>query len=281
MSTVSKQLIINADDYGICREVNLAFENLINLGKLQNVSILTNSRFYEEIAGFLLNKSECSAGVHLNIIEGTPVLPVGKIKVLLDGNGQFVNLRNILMRWLRSPVAVAKAVELEWRAQIEILISDGIIVSHADSHQHIHAFPPFWRILIKLCEEYKIPAARLPRERNRLGRRAVAAFALEQSANISKLFSSKTKLITNRHFLGFKRAGTYGEAELINDLKELKNGVTELVLHPSLIDGIPYSELRGELEYQALMGSKVWETIEELKIELTTWASISNPLPTN
>ena len=30
-----------------------------------------------------------------------------------------------------------------------------------------------------------------------------------------------------------------------------------------------------ELEYRALIESKVWETIEESKIELTTWTKIS------
>jgi predicted glycoside hydrolase/deacetylase ChbG (UPF0249 family) len=275
MTHMSKKLIINADDYGICREVNLALENLIKLGKLKNVSVLANSLFFEEAAGFLLNRPDCSIGVHLNIVEGTALLTSDKIKVLLDKNGQFVNLSQILRRWFTSPMAVSKAVELEWRAQIEILLDSGLTLSHADSHQHIHAFPPFWGILVKICRDYEIPAMRFPSERNRTKRRSLSAFALAQSTNISTFLQPSDTPIGNHHFFGFKRAGEYCEDALINDLKQLKEGVTELVLHPSLIDGVPYPELRGELEYQALMGTKIWAAIEELEIELTNWSNFS------
>lgn len=79
-------------------------------------------------------------------------------------------------------------------------------------------------------------------------------------------------MIGNQHFLGFIRAGAYGEDEMIGDLKKLKNGVTELCLHPSLYDGVPYPGLRGELEYKALSGSRAWEQIARSEIELLTEA---------
>ena len=272
---MSKKLIINADDFGICREVNRAIENLITADRLQNVSVLANSWFYEEAIEFLLNHRNCSVGVHLNVVEGIALSPADDVRILLDRHGQFANLNQILLRWMRAPFAVCRAVEAEWRLQIELLLKSRLTISHADSHQHIHVFPPFWRILTKLCREYNIPAVRLPRERNELRLRRTAAFVLKQTANVSNNFISSRNIVVNNHFLGFKRVGFYGENEMISDLKTLKDGITELCIHPSLCDRVPYSSIRGELEYEALLSQKLWRQIAESEIELTTWAEFS------
>lgn len=271
---MSKKLIINADDYGICPSVNYAIENLIGSGKLRSVSILANGAYFRE-AAFLSNHPECEVGVHSNIVEGVPLAPAGKIGVLLGSDGKFVNLNRILMRYFRAPASVARAVEIEWKAQIEFLLESGLTISHADSHQHIHAFPPFWKILVKLCCEYKIPAVRLPREENKIRLRRVAGFALCQASKVSSAFFTHRSLNVNNHFLGFKRAGIYGENEMIADLKNLKEGVTELCVHPSLDDGVPYPALRGTLEYEALSSPKLWREIAASKIELTTWTELA------
>ncbi len=273
---MSKKLIINADDYGICPSVNYAIENLIKAGKLQDVSILANSQCYENAVDFLLQHPDCGVGIHLNVVEGVAVSPADKVEILLGGDGRFVNLNRVLMRYARAPFAVSKAVETEWRAQIEILLNSGLHISHADSHQHIHAFPPFWNILTKLCGDYGISAARQPYERNEIRLRRAAGFALRQAANVSTTFFPNRNLSLNHHFLGFKRVGIYGETEMVADVKNLKYGVTELCVHPSLDDGIPYPAIRGTLEYETLSGSKLWKQIAESEIEITTWAKFSN-----
>lgn len=272
---MNKHLIINADDYGICLSVNYAVENLIKAGRLHDVSVLTNFSFFESAADFLTRHVEVSAGIHLNIVEGLPISPADKVKILLDADGNFLNLKRILTNFISAPFAVAAAVETEWRAQIELLLNSGLKISHADSHQHIHAFPPFWKILIKLCREYEIPAVRMSGEKNHIRQRCAAGFALRQAANFSETFFPNPNLKLNNHFLGFKRAGSYGETEMITDLANLENGVTELCIHPSLDDGIPYQTLRGTLEYEALANANLWKQIAELQIELTTWERFS------
>lgn len=273
---MGKKLIINADDYGLSTEVNDAIENLINAGKLKSVSVLANSLFSDEALGFLAGRQDCSIGIHLNVVEGVSLTRNDRVRALLGENGRFLALPRILSRWVRSPWAVARAVETEWRAQIEMLQASGIMISHLDSHQHIHAFPAFWRIVVRLCQEYGIPTLRLPRETNGLDDRRAAAFGLATSASVAKMLSSRAGLAFNDHFLGFKRAGAYGEAEMISDLRGLRDGVTELIVHPSLYDGIPYPKMRGELEYKALLGSRLWGYIAGSEIELVTWSDVSS-----
>jgi hypothetical protein len=75
----------------------------------------------------------------------------------------------------------------------------------------------------------------------------------------------------NDHFLGFKRAGVYGLAELIEDLATLPDGLTELALHPSMADGMPYHHLRGDGERRALLDASFLDHLARLKIERITW----------
>ncbi len=268
---MSRKLIINADDYGLSGEVNDAIENLITAGRLNSVSLITNSWSYEGAVRFLKARPECSVGVHLNVVEGFAISSSNNVKILLNGNGRFVDLKGLFLQWIKRPFAVAKAVEAEWRAQIELLLGDGLIPTHADSHQHIHAFPPFWRILVKLCREFDIPAVRVPRERNRTRKRRLSAFLLNSSASVSQMIMPARDILQNAHFLGFKRAGAYSLDALLADIPRLKNGVTELVIHPSLYDGLPYPELRGGMEYEALLDNDIRELTAEHHIELTSW----------
>lgn len=268
-----RRLIVNADDYGRCREVNSAVEELISAEKLRSVSVLVNGDDLNSAVRFLLGKPHVSAGVHWNAVEGSPVVPDGKW--LTGEDGKFIGLGRLMIRWMSQPKAVSRAVEAEWRAQTEALFAAGIHLSHADSHQHLHAFPPAWRIAVKLCHEFGIPALRLPRERNPVPIRRAGAFALASSLAFSRFLAGNSGVRHNHHLLGFKRAGAYGIQQLVNDLRHLPAGITELALHPSTTDGNPYPNLYGNLERQALLHPAFPEVLAELKIAQITWNEIS------
>jgi predicted glycoside hydrolase/deacetylase ChbG (UPF0249 family) len=270
-----RRLILNADDYGLCAEVNAAIEELIEAGRLYDVSVLANGEAWESAAQFLRRHSHISVGAHLNAVEGRPIAQADKIRLLTDTNGQFVGLRELLLRWAKHPFAVTQAIELEWRAQLERLRAAKLRLSHVDSHQHLHVFPAAWRLAVRLVREYGITALRLPRERGVLPMRRAAALALDTSLAVSKLLTVSEGLQHNDHFLGFKRAGAYGSAELLADLRRLPAGLTEITLHPSLEDGVPYPHFLGNRERLALLDASLYEQLAELGIKLTTWGAIT------
>ena len=269
-----KKLIINADDYGACDAVNAAIEDLAAARLLGGVSILANGKLWEAATEFLRAHPSISAGIHLNFIEGLPVSTAPEIKALL-GNDQTLLTRNALLaRWMRHPLRVTYAVELEWRAQIERLLHAGLHLTHADSHQHIHAFPKAFRLAVKLCKDYGIPALRLPRERNQVRGRTLSTWALRANLALSLYHTETAPLRHNDHFLGFKRAGGYGIAELLLDLPTLSDGVTELALHPSTQNFVPYPTLRGKDEYDALRSSELQAELARLQITLMSWSDL-------
>lgn len=270
-----RRLIINADDYGLCAEVNAAVEELVAAGRLRDVSVLANGRNLHSAIRFLRSNPAISVGAHLNAVEGCPVSIATEVEMLTDNDGTFVGLRDLMVRWVKQPFAVSRAVELEWRAQLRLLSNAQICLSHIDSHQHLHAFPLAWNLAIRLGHEFGIPSLRLPREQNALPLRRGGAWALRNSLAISQVMAGKSGLRHNDHFLGFKRAGAYGFDELVSDLRNLPAGVMELALHPSIANENPYPNLFGNRERQALLNPALPGVLAELEIELTTWSDLT------
>jgi len=273
----SKKLIINADDYGLCREVNRAVEMLAldsaadGVPRLGGVSVLASGECWEQAADFLGSHPWLSAGAHLNAVEGRPVSTAPEIGILLGNDGCFAGLKTLLPRWLMSPLAVPRAVEIEWRAQVERLLRAGVKLFHADSHQHLHAFPPAYRIAVRLCREYHIPALRRPVERHQYPERRASLIALRASWTLARAGAGTATLRHNDHFLGFTRAGAYERGALAEDIRRLSEGLTEIALHPSIINGAPYPHYFGRNELSALLNEWLPAEIARLGIELTTW----------
>lgn len=265
----SKKLIINADDYGACSRVNQAIEQLALAGRLSSVSVLANGPNWAHAVDFLRDSPLLSAGVHFNAVEGQPISNASEVGLLLDKYGSFVGLGGLL-----NPTGIYRAVETEWRAQIERLQRAQVRLTHADSHCHLHAFPLAYPIAVKLCHEYGIAALRWPRERGILKFRRIGAIGLDASLFITKALIWRDGLRHNDHFLGFSRAGAYGVEELMEDLRTIPAGVTEIALHPSMADGAPYPKLRGNHERLALLSDELPDRIERLGIELTTWENV-------
>ncbi|MBS1811121.1 MAG: ChbG/HpnK family deacetylase [Acidobacteria bacterium] len=274
MTKFPKKLILNADDYGACLAVNAAIEELALANLLGGVSVLATGECWESAIGFLREHPGVSAGIHLNLVEGTPVSSSPAVGVLLDKKGSLLPRNSILSRWMLSPRAVSKAIEIEWRAQIERLLQAGIQLTHADSHQHLHGFPPAFHIALKLCDEYRIPALRFPREQNQIKQRTLAAIALNANLRFVHQALRKSSIRHNDHFLGFKRAGEYGLAELLTDVSLLQDGITEIALHPSLENNSPYPKLRGNDERKALLSQEFQILLHEKKIQLLRWHDI-------
>jgi len=259
---LSKRLIINADDFGACREVNMAVMQIARAGILGGASVLANGIGWQQAVDFLRDNLELSAGIHLNVVEGRAISAAPEVRILTDRDGLFPGLSTLLKRWMLRPFAVSRAVEIEWRAQIERLMRVG------------HAFPPAYGCAVRLCQEYGIPALRHPSEKGTWPIRRKSALALQSSLAISQRVTRRTGLRHNDNFLGFRRVGAYGVTELIEDLRRIPYGLTEIALHPSMKDGVPYPKLNGDLERKTLLDDSLPGRIKGLGIELITWSTI-------
>ncbi len=270
-----KQLILNADDYGLCEAVNAAIEQLITAQRLTSASVLANGASVKAAISFLLQHSHVDAGIHLNAVEGVSLVAH---PLLINDQGVFIGLSALLKRWVRHPWAMTRAVETEWRAQIETLQQAGLTLHHADSHQHLHGFPFAYHLAVKLCCEYKIPALRWPCERHSAPARRLSGAALNAALFTSRFTSSlltpDSRLRRNDHFLGFRHAGHYDQAGLLRDLALLPDGVTEVALHPSTQANVPYPAYRGDCEMNALLDETWPHHLQRLGIQIIGWRDV-------
>lgn len=263
-----RRLIINADDYGLCDEINAAVAALDATGLLGGVSLLVNGAACAAACAYARQHPQLAAGIHFNAVEGRALT---KAEGITNAAG-FLPRGWLMKRWLAYPQAVSNAVEREWRAQIEALLAAGLKLSHADSHQHLHAFPPAFECAVRLCHEYGIPALRLPHEALRDHLRWAGLLGLRVSLRLARWATPARALRHNDHFLGFRHAGHFTLETLRDELAALPAGLTELAVHPSMRDGVPYPDYASGQELAALLAPDFRACLTALQIKIVSWA---------
>lgn len=131
-------IIVNADDFGLNREVNLAVEEACKKRWITSTTIMANGDAVEDAVQISRRYPDVSFGVHLVLTEGVSLTQnvVLRRYGVIDKDGLFV--RNRIRDLETIPEELELAVYNEWDKQIKKLLSLGLVPSHADSHHHIH-----------------------------------------------------------------------------------------------------------------------------------------------
>jgi len=153
-------LIINADDFGLCREQNLATIEGLQSGAWTSASVMAPCEGFGEVCDYARRHPEADLGVHLTLTSEwdtrrwRPLLDQAKVPSLVDADGYF---------W-RSGAEVFSScqpaeVEAELRAQIECAISAGLDLTHLDSHMFIlHSRrKDLQSVYLRLARDYSLP----------------------------------------------------------------------------------------------------------------------------
>lgn len=142
---IPNSLIFSADDFGKSEKANENILRLAEMDKIQRVSIITNGKISKTEAKALLN-SKTKLDVHL-ILPGTDYKN--------EQGGVLVRSFLFIFNLVTGKISPSK-VEKSWKEQIEKFkeifgkYPDGI-----NSHEHVHFFPPYFKIILKLSRKYK------------------------------------------------------------------------------------------------------------------------------
>src|SRR5882757_5858501 len=93
-----KKLIINADDFGMSREVNEGTKQGIKQGIITSVSVMTNMPYFNEAVRFLKKYPHVSVGLHFNITEGKSLLLPKDAKNLIREDDNFYHWPHMIGR---------------------------------------------------------------------------------------------------------------------------------------------------------------------------------------
>ena len=131
---MDRYLIINADDFGMCRSANFAVFDLLKSGGITSSTIMAPCGWAPEAARFAKENPQFAIGVHLTTTaewsnyRWGPVSETG-CPSLRDEDGYFFHESDEFEQH-----ADLAETETEVRAQIEKLIKLGLNPSHLDNH---------------------------------------------------------------------------------------------------------------------------------------------------
>ncbi|NNJ09082.1 ChbG/HpnK family deacetylase [Chloroflexales bacterium ZM16-3] len=156
---MSHKLIITADDYGLCPEVNRAIEECIAAESIRSTCVMTNMDAYEDTAELRARFPHASIGIHWTLTFGRPVLPAKKVSSLVGPDGHFVRFAELRRRLL------ARAVDMgQLRAE---LTAQYVQFTHVagqpdfwNTHQNAHVSPQIFAVCVDLALQLGIRAMR-------------------------------------------------------------------------------------------------------------------------
>lgn len=158
--TDARLLIINADDFGMCNSVNEAIFGALKEGVVRSTSLMVPCPWMLQAMHFLADHPEIPFGVHLTVISDSvyyrwgPVAPREKVPSLIDKAGYFYNFEHM-------PDFLAQVrldqLEIEFRAQIEVVLAAGLRPTHLDWHSlRIGGREDISDVMLRLAKEYEL-----------------------------------------------------------------------------------------------------------------------------
>lgn len=250
------RLIVNADDFGYSPGQNYGIIDAYENGIVRSTSLMAAGTAAAQAVEMAKLHPGLGVGVHLVIDWGRPVTPPHLLPSLTDFDGMFIKVP------FEAPLTVnLTEVELEWRAQIECIQGQGILLTHLDGHHHFHLHPQLCQLTCKLAGEYQLPI-RIP----------------------SPAWTTDMSFPRTMHpdvcLTDFYDAGateTYF-TEFFTTHPDLHNQTVEVMCHPAYVDIYILSHSKYNIararELQILKSSPVWEWVQNNGVELISYAAI-------
>lgn len=147
-----QRLIVTADDFGISPRANRNILYLISLGKINRVGVMVHGEISAKEVSELV-RSGVKIDIHLDILN-----EFGDNRK--KRRGAFLRGVEFFGKIFSRQISTRK-VSNDWENQVEKFREifgknpDGI-----NSHEHVHFFPPFFKIAMELQNKYNIPFIR-------------------------------------------------------------------------------------------------------------------------
>ena len=277
-----RQLVVNADDFGISRGVNRGIVEAHRTGLVTSASLMPNLPSAEDALTRAATCPDLGLGLHLTLTAGKPLSPPETVPTLVDSEGRFPVLGALLLRLSLGRVH-RDDLRRELTAQVEWALRRGIQPDHIDSHHHVHIHPRVAPIVLSLAREHGVSWVRSAAEsvpspsllvrspKDGIRTAAVSAFGI-----VSRALIRRAGLQTAQHFRGIALGMGFGEASLLPALHTLPPGLTELMTHP----GHPDEELARLTEFvhgrdrelAALTSTAAREVVRRRRVRLTSFS---------
>lgn len=284
---MDKYLIINADDFGMCRAHNIATMELLERNAITSATIMAPCPYAGDAVRFALDDPTLSVGVHLTTTSEWKSYRWGPVSEntdsLIDSEGCFFASSGGF-----AENALLEDVEAELISQIELLRSMGLSPSHLDNHMGslygvTNGDFSFLKLAIEIAGRYGLPF-RFPSKISgdmfsngtlniKIPENTVREL-LDGFADFAKLNGVPTPdYLIPGDWNGEQSKSFENYREYIFELyRSFDNGVTETYIHPAIecdeIKEITPFWFRRVWEYRLFSDPKTLEYIRSLGIKL-------------
>lgn len=160
-----RRLIINADDFGYTAGVNRAIAEAHSHGIVTSSTLMASGGAFQDAVQTAKQLPRLSIGCHVVLIDGEPILDATRLRSIAIRNSGPSRFRDGMKSFAVRALAGgfdASEIEAETVAQIRKIQSEGIAVSHLDSHKHTHLFPSVLQPILKAARACGVGAIRNP-----------------------------------------------------------------------------------------------------------------------
>lgn len=282
-----KQLILNADDFGLTPGVNRGIIRAHREGILTSTTLMATAPAFEDAVALAHANPQLGVGCHLVLVGGKAVTPYAEIPSLAAPDGKLPASLAVFAANVSCGKIRAEEIGRELRAQIGKIRRAGIDPTHLDTHKHTHAHPVVMEELARAARELGIRRVRKPVEHladswrsagwsKGVGAAAVVRTIARGFAEIAREFG----LLSPDNFLGLAMTGQLGPEALRRMISGLPEGRTEIMLHPGICDedlaktGSRLQEQR-QLELDGLVDPEVKHMVAKEGIQLISYCGLN------
>jgi predicted glycoside hydrolase/deacetylase ChbG (UPF0249 family) len=276
---------VNADDFGLTAGVNRAIIELHQAGVLTSTTLMAKATATEEAIALAGSHGRLGVGCHVVLVDGAPVLSADQVPTLTDGEtGKFYSsLGQFLPRLLTKRIRAAE-IEAEASAQIALLQSRGLRLTHIDTHKHTHIFPMVLGPVLRAAKAAGIRAVRNPFEPEWAVRatprhsamRAAEVFALRRMGPYFRRSIAGYEFTTTDGTIAVAGTGTLDGDAVRSLLRQLPSGSWELVTHPGY-DDVDLAKVRTRLRASREVERNALQAIKEFPaLELISFAGLTS-----
>ncbi len=259
------RLIINADDFGMSKNINYEIIRLMSEKKISSSTLISNGPSIEGALEFASsNLEKGSFGLHLNFTE------FFAYSKKISSNLKYCDDNGILRSTNAIPGSLGifdtKSILEEWTSQYESVLKRGVNISHIDSHHHFHTRSHSFLALKIFAAQTGI----------RWIRNTSNIYAIQKKSKKYISIKYLTKLIWSaalKYFPPFNKTTNYFGSvmdfynlSLISDCSFMKNSIVELMCHPGHLNAYFRDEI-------SILESRFWKNMN-LDIQLTDYSKL-------
>lgn len=239
-----QRIIVTADDYGMCDEVDRAIDAGIENGFITTTNVMLNLEALSDAADLRTRYPGLSLGIHWNVTTGKPISDSKTIPSLVDENGVFWSIGNFKKRYskgLISPTDLEKELEAQYALFEQTCGKADYWNTHENSSLHTKAF----KVFEKVAKRHDIKATRTFQrvyfDKFGLSFKTEAREFLVK--NFFQLWFTKIRksfVMPTARVVSFDKISKTEGDILLNALKQDGRDLIEVVFHPAITADCSY-----------------------------------------